>query len=207
MEQIVKILDTWSGTANQLRMRDRSVKVLQYGCQMLLGFYGKKFSNDMQQALALFRRTASTSRKAFWLLKSVNHITNAIHMAQKIMFEFSWVLFFDLMEQVFLALYYVMENIVFFIRVKMISWSEDDVDFGVNWTWFIGDFFCVAAALLRFCESCYNCQNMNFTTNQESLQKYQKLYFDLVGLMIVSLFSDCWLNDPVVNDPMCVGDV
>lgn len=194
MNQLVKILDTWSGTANQLRMRDRSVKVLQYGCQMMLGFYANKFSNDMNQALALFRRTASTSRKAFWLLKSVNHITSAIHMVQGLMAEFSWIAFFDFMEQIFLAIYYAMENIVFFIRVKMIPWDEDDVDVGVNWSWFVGDFFCVAAALLRFCESCYSCYGtspslLSSDNNKYDVMKFRKLYFDLVALMIVSFCS------------------
>lgn len=44
MEKLKFVLKIWSKLANNVRMRDRSVKILQYGCQMLLGFYANQFS-------------------------------------------------------------------------------------------------------------------------------------------------------------------
>jgi hypothetical protein len=44
MDKIKFIFKIWTKLANNVRIRDRSLKVLQYGSQMLLGFYAAKFS-------------------------------------------------------------------------------------------------------------------------------------------------------------------
>jgi hypothetical protein len=57
-----------------LRFRDRSVKVVQYGCQMLNGWFTDYFSPEMNEGITILRRTASNSRKWMWFLKSVQHV-------------------------------------------------------------------------------------------------------------------------------------
>lgn len=190
MNHVIKILDTWSGVTNQLRMRDRSVKVLQYGCQMLLGFYAGKMRQDVFDMLALFRRTASTSRKAFWLLKSFNHITSSIHLVQKIMLgDFSSLILADLLEQILLACYFLCENIVFFIRVKALPWNENEVEPWTSWYWFLSDFAGLIAALIRFYNSWYSCYFNGLSLSldcKQQLLKYRRMYFDFSTLIIVS---------------------
>jgi hypothetical protein len=44
MEEVKRVLRVWTKLSTHVRVRDRSVKILQYGCQMLLGYYGTKFS-------------------------------------------------------------------------------------------------------------------------------------------------------------------
>ena len=44
MEKIKLILRIWTKLSTHVRMRDRSIKILQYGSQMLLGFYAAQFS-------------------------------------------------------------------------------------------------------------------------------------------------------------------
>ena len=41
--------ELWLKMSNNLRMRDRIVKVLQDGSQMLLGYYGNKFNHKTAQ--------------------------------------------------------------------------------------------------------------------------------------------------------------
>lgn len=44
-----------------LRVRDRIVKIIQYGCQMLVGYYGSTL-NEYNSKLANTRRNASNAR-------------------------------------------------------------------------------------------------------------------------------------------------
>jgi hypothetical protein len=189
MNQVIKILDTWSGVTNQLRMRDRTVKVLQYGCQMMLGFYEGKLRQDVFEMLTLFRRTTSTSRKAFWVLKSANHITSSIHLVQQIMMgDFSVQIFADLLEQILQACYFFCENILFFIRVKVLPWNESEMEPWNSWHWFLSDFSGLIAALIRFYNSSYSCYFMGLSPSldcKHQLLKYRKMYFDLSAVIIV----------------------
>lgn len=150
MDKILKILKIWSKLAVNLRLRDRSVKILQYGCQMLLGYYARKFSGDMRVAISTTRSAASLSRKAFWMLKSLNHVNEIVNMlADGVLTDSSISAKLLLMEQIFLAIYYWTENLVFFIRVKLLKIDEEDVDGICNWSWFGGDMCCLIAAILN----------------------------------------------------------
>jgi hypothetical protein len=189
MESVCKVIDVWTSLSTHVRMRDRSVKILQYGAQMMLGFYATKYTEETLESLKLLKRTASTSRKAFWLLKSINHFTSLVTLTQSLMKEFSWGLLLDTIEQLFLALYYFTENIVFWIRVKSLKMEEDDIDSYVNWTWFMGDFACFLAAILRLCTGLSKAhekdsifQNMKLSMTE----KFSKFYSELMNLSIVS---------------------
>jgi hypothetical protein len=186
MEQIIRVLDTWSTLANNMRVRDRGIKVIQYGCQMLLGFYSSKFSEQMNEGLRVGRRTASTSRKAFWLLKSISHINSCIVLAGELMGEFTWARLLDLIEQLFLVIYYFTENIVYCIRVKWLSMSEDDIDPYVNWSWFIGDMACFLSAFVRFCHSCVLLNQPTAPTDPKTIAKFKQFYMDILSLSIAT---------------------
>jgi hypothetical protein len=184
MEEIARVLDTWSTLANNMRVRDRGIKIIQYGCQMLLGFYSNKLNEQVNEGLRVGRRTASTSRKAFWLLKSISHVNSCIILAGELMQEFTWAKLLDLVEQVFLVIYYFTENIVYFIRVKWLLRSEDDIDPYVNWSWFAGDMACFLSALVRFCYSCVQCNQSTAPNDPRTLAKFKQLYMDILSLSI-----------------------
>lgn len=188
MEEIARVLDTWSVLGNNMRVRDRGIKIMQYGCQMLLGFYSSKLTEEVNEGLKVGRRTASTSRKAFWLLKSISHINSCLVLAGEIMQEFTWAKLLDLVEQLFLVIYYFTENIVYFIRVKWLATDEDDIDPYVNWSWFAGDLACFLSALVRFCYSVIQCNQNTAPNDPRTIAKFKQLYMDILSLSIVSSF-------------------
>ena len=151
MEKIKFILQIWTKLSTHVRMRDRSVKLLQYGSQMLLGFYSAKLSKEMLDCLKLTRTTASNSRKAFWLLKSINHVGSLIDMIEKYNWDNDegYANILDILEQIALIVYYFYENLVFLIRVKLVSFTENDIDNWGNMSWFLEDFICFMASIIR----------------------------------------------------------
>jgi Peroxisomal biogenesis factor 11 (PEX11) len=149
-------LEIWTKMSTHVRMRDRSVKVIQYGCQMLIGYYSRvgTLSGEGKDILANARRTASTARKAFWILKSLNHISDIKKMFDKnVLTSSSTMDKLAMIEQVFLAIYYWYETLVFFIRVKFIKLEEDELDFGCNLSWFGGDLAFFATSSIQLYET------------------------------------------------------
>ena len=152
MEKVQRILDIICALSNTMRARDRSVKVIQYGSQMLVGFYASKFTAETITALKATRRSASTSRKAFWLLKSFNHISiitktiSAYNLADGKNFAIG----FDLIEQFALVVYFWYENLVFLARHNLVSFGEECLDFPCNASWFVGDAACFCSTTIRF---------------------------------------------------------
>lgn len=55
----------------------------------------------------------------------------------------------DILEQLFLIIYYFYENLVFISRTKLVWFTEDMLDDWGNWSWFFEDFLCFAASLMR----------------------------------------------------------
>jgi hypothetical protein len=152
MEQVRKVLLLWNDVSNILRVRDRSVKVIQYGCQMLIGYYGNVYSKEAMNTLALTRRTASTSRKAFWLAKSMNHLYSIVDLLFSIK-EYDKVTVIqvlNILEQLFLLVYYFCENIVFCIRVNLLQLDESSLDTILNGAWFWSDLIALLAAMIDF---------------------------------------------------------
>ena len=140
---------------NHVRMRDRSIKILQYGSQMLLGYYGGKLSSQARSQLTQLRRQSSTSRKAFWLLKSINQIDEGMRMINDgyLTNESSLAEKLDFLENLFLIWYYFTESQIFFARADgMFGQDEDAIDFSVNLSWFCGDIVYFASTLLKLRE-------------------------------------------------------
>ena len=46
MEQVKFALDIWMKLSTNTRMRDRSMKIIQYGCQMIIGFYSHRIRDE-----------------------------------------------------------------------------------------------------------------------------------------------------------------
>lgn len=142
----------WTKLASNIRVRDRLVKVLQYGCQMLVSYYGHLWSEERVKALSLLRRTSSTSRKAFWLLKSVNHLGELVNRTDIRLLDpdASWVDKFDYIEQICLAVYYHYESMIYFCRTNILKPEyEALLDPGCNWSWFLGDLAYLCSTTLK----------------------------------------------------------
>lgn len=144
MEKLKTVLKIWMKLSTHARMRDRSMKVLQYGCQMLMGFYASRISESTREMLALSRKTASTCRKGFWLFKSINHVESLVKFldagltsnGQLGLAEYA----LNIIEQIYLIIYHYYETIVYLARTKMIApENEEAVEVGLNNSWFISD--------------------------------------------------------------------
>lgn len=57
--------------------------------------------------------------------------------------------FLDIIEQTALIVYYGYDNLVFFSRTKILSFGEDVMNWWGNMSWFIEDFVCFLATLIR----------------------------------------------------------
>jgi hypothetical protein len=148
---VKKLLELWTKVATNVRMRDRSVKIIQYGCQMLIGYYGCKLSEDIMCGLNRTRSTASTARKAFWLLKSINHLNDIFSLleAKALSPDRPLAVKLDLLEQVFLVFYYLTENLIFLARCRLFGFDEDKLDAWCNIAWFGGDLSFFFSTILR----------------------------------------------------------
>ena len=196
MEQLKLILSIWTKLSTNTRIRDRSVKALQYGCQMLLGFYSNKMSKELVEALSATRKTSSNARKIFWLLKSLNHVESVVNLSIKFYSDQSCVCALDILEQVFLIAYYWYENLVFFARHNLGFYAELDLYPHTDVSWFLGDLACFLAAFLRLF-SCYrdwrNCSttcniddgNLSFQSNLFH-QLSRELLDKILSFVIVS---------------------
>jgi len=149
--KVKTVLKLWTSMALNVRMRDRSVKVLQYGCQMLIHYYGSQLQEATLKSLSALRRASSSSRKAFWLLKSLNHVGSIISMVENGVLTTETPLAdkLDFIEQIFLVLYYWYESEIYFARAGLFGLDEDVIDPWCNWTWLGGDVAYFLAGLVR----------------------------------------------------------
>jgi hypothetical protein len=155
VQNVKTVLALWTKLALNVRMRDRSVKVLQYGCQMLIGYWGAQLKEKSLLQLSTLRRASSNSRKAFWLLKSINHVGSIVGMIEDgtgTRASSPFVDKLDFIEQLFLVLYYWYESEIYFARAGMFGLDEDVIDPWCNWTWLGGDVAFFFSGLLRLRE-------------------------------------------------------
>lgn len=202
LENINRLIKIWAQLSNNVRIRDRTVKAIQYGCQMVMGYYGQQLKEDLLNSLKTTRRTASTSRKAFWLLKSINHMCTFIDLITELNQMFTVTRLFDLLEQFFLILYYFFENIVFLIRVSVVTHiTEDDLDTYVNWTNFYGDIAGILSIIIHFIHKIASWISLrqrwgsgNLLTNDPAMRKeaavlWRDMFDSSLALIIVSVLS------------------
>jgi hypothetical protein len=189
LQRLNRFLRLFCAMMMQLRLRDRLVKVIQYGCQMIIGYWGQRIremeelqrrmavaavvpavivgggattsaatpsaavSESLVTRLALLRRTASTSRKAFWLLKFMNNLMEINNAVGIYLFDkektLSTVQVVDTIEHVFLSMYYYYESLIFFARCKMFGLEESKLEFMCNLSWFAGDVSYMISSSMR----------------------------------------------------------
>lgn len=137
-----------------LRFRDRSVKVIQYGCQMVSGYWGTQLPESVNIGLINLRRTTSNARKWFWLFKSVQHVIWLKDKSSLSCLQ-THVQRFDYLEQIFLVLYYAYENKVLMSRLEVPGFSEEADEFGCNFTWFIGDVALTCSSFVTLFDNVY----------------------------------------------------
>jgi len=154
-EQVAKVLRIWTTVMSNVRMRDRTVKILQYGSQMLLGYWGAAMSRHGQEALGLLQRSSSSSRKAFWILKSITNMGTAMQQWEKGYFSAASTVVqkLDAIENLFLIWYYWCETKTYFARAKLFGLKEKAIDYYTNLSWALGDTAFFAAAALRLVEN------------------------------------------------------
>jgi len=154
-KQIAKVLRIWTTVMSNVRMRDRTVKILQYGSQMLLGYWGAALSRQGREALGLLQRSSSSSRKAFWMLKSITNMATAMQQWEDGYFSAASTLVqkLDAIENLFLVWYYWCETKTYFARAKLFGLTEKAIDYYTNLSWALGDTAYFAAAALRLVEN------------------------------------------------------
>lgn len=138
VDKLRLLLELWSRMSSHLRMRDRTVKILQYGCQMLAGYYGGRMSRALLESVTLTRGAASNARKALWMLKPLVHVNDVLGMLRRPQ-PMSLLEGVDCFEAVMWILYYVFENLIFLARLRIQGFKESNFDFPCNVCWFIGD--------------------------------------------------------------------
>ena len=151
LDKVRQVLQLWCKVFANLRMRDRSLKMMQYGCQLLLGYYGGRMSFMVRNQVKSLQGNASLSRKAFWLLKSVDQMGSAMRMFEQGYWDENSTMSqkLDLIEQFFLIWYYWCETLVFFAKAKMFNLREHSLDFWCNTSWLGGDIVFFTARLLE----------------------------------------------------------
>mmetsp|Transcript_12158 Transcript_12158/g.12238 ORF Transcript_12158/g.12238 Transcript_12158/m.12238 type:complete len:331 (-) Transcript_12158:179-1171(-) len=153
----MSFLEIWSHLAVNIRVRDRSIKIVQYGCQMLLSYYGSYLENEHLCTLKQLKYASSTSRKAFWLLKSFNHLGEVYRRFNKNLINPNSPIVekIDFIEELFLVVYFFYENQIFLARAKFWNFCEASIDPYCNWAWFGGDLAFFLSSSLR-AWNCYS---------------------------------------------------
>jgi hypothetical protein len=148
---VQKLLKVLNLSLNNIRCRDRMVKIIQYGSQMILGYYGNVLRRESVDMLQQAKLLSSTSRKAFWLLKSLSHLHNIIEMIGNLkILNVTNIL--ALIEQCFLFLRFWFENIIFMSRLKLTVDVENEFNPPARLCWVVHDSARLIATLLHLSE-------------------------------------------------------
>lgn len=76
-------LHTLTFLSKDLIVRDKSIRVLQYGSKLLMGYFHESLNHQSTQLLQNIWQSASTSRKLFRILKSINSLNSLIDISGK----------------------------------------------------------------------------------------------------------------------------
>ena len=155
LQKLRVVLAMWLKVMNHTRLRDRSVKVLQYGSQFLLGYWGAAISRQLRDQLGTMQASASTARKAFWILKSLDNASTALTQWDEGYFSNSSTIVekLDAFENLCIMWYYWCETRIFFARSRWFGLQEKLLDGPTNLSWVLGDLAYFASSLLRLREN------------------------------------------------------
>lgn len=143
--------------SNNVQIRDKSVKAIQYACRMMVGYHVGKMSTEDVAVLSSVSFLCSMGRKAFRLCKSINclHVlitkmsnnNIANHSMPKTIKEVAYCL--ELLEHVFLGLFYYYDNILFIGRAKIMRKYNAKVwDERAYGSWFLHDLIMLVRKVL-----------------------------------------------------------
>ena len=148
VQKVIKVLNL---SLNNIKCRDRIVKIIQYGSQMILGYYGNVLHRESVEMLQQAKLLSSTSRKAFWLLKSISHLHNIIEMIGNLKI-LNAINILAIIEQCFLFLRFWFENIIFMSRLKLIIDAENESNPPARLCWVVHDSARFIATLFHLSE-------------------------------------------------------
>ena len=144
------MVSTLSLLGNNMQVRDKSVKTLQYTARMIGGYYAHQLSQVHRSVLFDLWQTCSMGRKVFRLGKSINCLQallgklTRLHKMPETVREVAFCL--ELLEHIFLGVFLVYDNVLFLGRARLLPGYEpkrwESRTFG---TWFLHD----VAALVR----------------------------------------------------------
>jgi hypothetical protein len=72
-----------SALSNSIAARDKSVRAIQYGSRLIIGYYKALLSQESIQILQGIAVTASHARKIFRLCKSINSLKALVNVLRK----------------------------------------------------------------------------------------------------------------------------
>ena len=160
---------------NHTRLRDRTLKILQYGSQFLIGFYGAAISRRMREQLHALQVSSSTARKAFWILKSIDNLSTALTQWDAGYFKLNYdnnsnttttmtsiLQKLDAFENLCIMWYYWCETKVFFARSSnCFNLHESGIlEYNTNLSWVLGDLAYFCSSLLRLKENTDKIKNI-----------------------------------------------
>ena len=99
MESLNEVTDA----LENLNVRDKSVKVIQFGAKMLLGYFQSNASKETLDILRNVNLTCANGRKVFRLLKSLKFISNILKIITKVAWttsEYDYESFLTLFQQI-----------------------------------------------------------------------------------------------------------
>jgi hypothetical protein len=168
-KNLQRALRIWTKLALTMRWRDRLVKIIQYGCQMLVGYWAAQLAGGLKEALVLTRSFCSNARKAFWLLKTLNHLGDVQNLFDKWMKKKTVTLMevLTVIEQLGYGMYYLTENLIFAINCKLLKLPASKVQPYQYWSWLVGDF-------AGFIKGCINIHENSKRIKQKRLQTLEE---------------------------------
>ena len=78
-DSVQAMFDNWAFFATSVAARDKSIRLLYYFCKMIYSYSEESLTPEMKTTLTGTMSTASLSRKAFRILKSLDHINIVIN--------------------------------------------------------------------------------------------------------------------------------
>lgn len=165
VRKVIKVLNL---SLNNIRCRDRIIKIIQYGSQMILGYYGNVLRRETVEMLEQAKILSSTSRKAFWLLKSISHLSSIIDMIGNLKI-INAVNILAIIEQCFLFLRFWFENIIFMSRLKLIVDVERESNPPARLCWVGSDSARFIVTILHLSDGIFRTYHRSLNSSSKSL--------------------------------------
>eukprot|EP01035_Chromulina_nebulosa_P030970 gene30970-41227_t len=135
---------------------------------MILGYYGNVLRRETVEMLEQAKILSSTSRKAFWLLKSISHLSSIIDMIGNLKI-INAVNILAIIEQCFLFLRFWFENIIFMSRLKLIVDVERESNPPARLCWVGSDSARFIVTILHLSDGIFRTYHRSLNSSSKSL--------------------------------------